>query len=69
MRDEETSEEPEDLPSNDPTSALERLDGGFEDFGVADDPSAPLSPGEIDELVDQAVAEELARLNGTRSKE
>ena len=69
MRDEETGEDPEDAPSNDPTSVLERLDADFEDLVNPDEPSPPLNRREIGDLVDQAIAEELARLGGTRSKE
>ena len=69
MRDEETGEDPEDAPSSDPTSVLERLDADFEDLVNPDEPSPPLNRREIGELVDQAIAEELTRLDGTRSKE
>jgi len=71
MRDDGIDEELDDLPPDDPTSVLERLDAGFEDFGAPDEqpPSgAPLSRREIDELVDQVLIEELARLNGGKSK-
>ena len=69
MRDEKTGEDPEDAPSSDPTSVLERLDADFEDLVIPDEPSAPLSRRDIDELVDQVIAEELARFIGTTSKE
>jgi hypothetical protein len=67
MRDDEINEDLEDFASDDLTSALERLDAGFEDFVVPDEPSSPLSRKEIDDLVEQVIAEELARLNGAKS--
>jgi hypothetical protein len=69
MRDEKTGEDPEDAPSSDPTSVLERLDADFEDLVNPDEPNPPLDRREIGELVDQAIAEELTRLDGARSKE
>jgi hypothetical protein len=62
----------EDLPPDDPPSKLERLDAGFEDLGAPDEnppSSSPLSSREIDDLVDQVVTEELARLGGSKSKQ
>ncbi|HEV8582837.1 MAG TPA: hypothetical protein VGX68_27545 [Thermoanaerobaculia bacterium] len=66
MSDEESSEDPGDFPPNDPTSALDRLDADIEDLAIPDESSTPLSQREIDELLEQVIAEELARLNGTR---
>jgi hypothetical protein len=64
-------EDAEGFPPDDPTSMLERLDAGIEDLGVPDEqpPSgAPLSRKEIDEVVEQVLAEELARLGGDNRK-
>ena len=74
MREDGSDEDLEDLSPEDPASPLERLDAGFEDLGVPDEhPSpgagSPLSRREIDELVDQVLTEELARLGGPKGKE
>ena len=74
MREDGSDEDLEDLPPEDPASPLERLDPGFEDLGAPDEhPSpgsgSPLSRREIDELVDRVLAEELARLGSTKSKQ
>jgi hypothetical protein len=72
MREDGSDEDPEDLPADDPASELERLDAGLEDLGAADEHPAsgsPLSRREIDEMVDQVLTEELARLGGSKSKE
>jgi hypothetical protein len=71
MRDDRSDEDLEGFPADDPTSTLERLDAGFEDLDVPDEPSpsgSPLSQRQIDDLVDQVLGEELARLPGTKKK-
>ena len=65
MSDEESSERPEDFPSDDPTSALDRLDADVEDLVIPDESSKALSRREIDEFVEQVIGEELARLSDT----
>jgi hypothetical protein len=66
MRDDEINEDVEGFASNDLTTALERLDA-FEDLVAPDEPSSPLNRKEIDDLVEQVIGEELARLNGAKS--
>jgi len=71
MRDDGNDEDAEGFPPDDPTAMLERLDAGLEDLGAPDEqpPSgAPLSKREIDELVEQVLTEELARLSGDQRK-
>jgi hypothetical protein len=71
MRDDGNDEDAESFPPDDPTAMLERLDAGIEDLGAPDEqpPSgAPLSRREIDDLVEQVLTEELARLGGKNSK-
>lgn len=61
----------EEFPSEDPTSMLEQLDAGFEDFAPPDEqpPSPPpLSQQEIEDVVDRVLTEELARLDGAAPK-
>lgn len=70
MRDDEIDDMPEP-PLDDPTELLDRLDTNFEDFGAPGEqtPAGPaLSRQEIDDTVDRALAEELARLNGRGPK-
>jgi len=71
MRDDGNDEDGEGFPADDPTAMLERLDAGIEDLGAPDEqpPSgAPLSRREIEDLVEQVLTEELARLSGKNSK-
>jgi len=71
MRDDGNDENGEGFPADDPTAMLERLDAGIEDLGAPDEqpPSgAPLSRREIEDLVEQVLTEELARLSGKNSK-
>ncbi|HEX9944491.1 MAG TPA: hypothetical protein VGG03_20970 [Thermoanaerobaculia bacterium] len=74
MRDDEIDDTLEDLPPDDPGSLLERLDAGFEDedFAAPGGPPpspAPMSQQEIDDVVDQVLTEELARLKTTPKKQ
>jgi hypothetical protein len=64
MRDEDIEEL--EIPPDDATSFLDRLDSDLDDLGTADHPPTgpPLSRKEIDDLVDQVLDEEVARLNG-----
>ena len=67
MRDDGIDEDLEDLPpSPAPASTPERLDAGVPDEPPP--PGSPLSRRQLDELVDKVVTEELARLNGAKSK-
>jgi len=71
MRDDGNDEDGEGFLADDPTAMLERLDAGIEDLGAPDEqpPSgAPLSRREIEDLVEQVLTEELARLSGKNSK-
>lgn len=61
----------EDLPPDDATSPLERLDGDFEELGPPEEPppsAPPLSQREIDDLVNQVLTEALSRLGGGKGK-
>ena len=60
-----------EIPPEDPTEFLERLDEDLDDLGPGDHPPSgpPLSRREIDSLVDHALAEEVARLNRPAKKE
>jgi hypothetical protein len=64
MRDEDIEEL--EIPPDDATSFLDRLDSDLDDLGAGDHPPTgpPLSRKEIDELVEQVLDEEVARLNG-----
>ena len=59
----------EELPTEDPiTAMLDRLDS-TEDFGVPDEtppPTPALNRRELDDLVEQIVDEELQRINGRK---
>ena len=71
MRDDRSDEDTEGLTPDDPASALEDLDEGFENLDPLDEhpPSAPpLSQREIDDLVNQVLTEALGRLSGEKSK-
>ena len=64
MRDEDIEEL--EIPPDDATSFLDRLDSDIDDLGAGDLPPTgpPLSRKEIDDLVDRVLDEEVARLNG-----
>lgn len=65
-------DEPEDFPPDDPTWVLERLETDFGNLGLPEEPTPsgpPLSWQQIDDLVDQLLTEELARLKGATGKE
>jgi len=64
MRDEDIEEL--EIPPDDASSFLDRLDSDLDDLGTGDHPPTgpPLSRREIDELVDRVLDEEVARLNG-----
>ena len=64
MRDEDIEEL--EIPPDDATSFLDRLDSDLDDLGAGDHPPTgpPLSRKEIDDLVDQVLDEEVARLKG-----
>ena len=64
MRDEDIEEL--EIPPDDATSFLDRLDSDLDDLGAGDHPPTgpPLSRKEIDDLVDRVLDEEVARLNG-----
>jgi len=69
MRDDELDGSLDDIPPDDSTSFLDRLDAeaDFEDVTAPDEQPlspAPLSRQEVDDLVDQVLTEELARLSG-----
>jgi len=68
MRDDEIEEL--EIPPEDSTEFLERLDADLDDLGPGDHPPSgpPLSRREIDDLVDRALEEETARLNGKSQK-
>ncbi len=68
MRDDEIEEL--EIPPEDPTEFLERLDADLDDLGPGDHPpSGPsLSRREIDDLVDHALDEEVARITGRSTK-
>lgn len=69
MQDDEFDDLPEDLSVGDPDEFLDRLDSGFAELGVQEQPPAgPLSRQEIDDIVERAIAEELARLSAPASK-
>jgi hypothetical protein len=60
-----------EIPPEDPTEFLERLDEDLDDLGPGDHPPSgpPLSRREIDALVDRALDEEVARLgSGSKKK-
>ncbi len=64
MRDEDIEEL--EIPPDDASSFLDRLDSDLDDLGAGDHPltGPPLSRREIDELVDRVLDEEVARLDG-----
>jgi len=68
MRDEDIEEL--EIPPDDATSFLDRLDSDLDDLGAGDQPPTgpPLSRQEIDDLVDRVLDEEVARLNGHAPK-
>lgn len=68
MRDEDIEEL--EIPPDDSTSFLDRLDSDLDDLGAGDHPPTgpPLSRKEIDDLVDQVLDEEVARLKGQGTK-
>lgn len=68
MRDEDIEEL--EIPPDDATSFLDRLDSDLDDLGAGDHPPTgpPLSRKEIDDLVDQVLDEEVARLKGQGTK-
>jgi hypothetical protein len=68
MRDEDIEEL--EIPPDDATSFLDRLDSDLDDLGAGDHPPTgpPLSRKEIDDLVDQVLDEEVARLKGNVPK-
>lgn len=68
MRDEDIEEL--EIPPDDATSFLDRLDSDLDDLGAGDHPPTgpPLSRKEIDDLVEQVLDEEVARLNGQVKK-
>lgn len=69
MRDDEIDDPV--VPVDESTELLDRLDNGFEDFDAAGEKTPtgpPLSRQEIDDAVDRALAEELARVNGPGPK-
>ncbi len=68
MRDEDIEEL--DIPPDDATSFLDRLDSDLDDLGAGDHPPTgpALSRKEIDDLVEQVLDEEVARLNGQLPK-
>ena len=68
MRDEDIEEL--EIPPDDATSFLDRLDSDLDDLGAGDHPPTgpPLSRKEIDDLVDRVLDEEVARLNGHLQK-
>ena len=69
MQDDEFDDLPEDLSVDDPDEFLDRLDSGFAELGAHEQPPAgPLSRQEIDDIVNRAIAEELARLSGPAPK-
>jgi hypothetical protein len=73
MRDDDLDENLDDVPPDDSTSFLDRLDAeaDFEDVTAPDGQPlspAPLSRREVDDLVDRVLTEELARLSGGAAK-
>jgi hypothetical protein len=68
MRDEDIEEL--EIPPDDATSFLDRLDSDLDDLGAGDHPPTgpPLSRKEIDDLVDQVLDEEVARLKGQKKE-
>jgi hypothetical protein len=67
MRDEDI--EDLEIPSDDATSFLDRLDSDLDDLGAGDHPpTGPALRREIDDLVDRVLDEEVARLNGPLPK-
>jgi hypothetical protein len=68
MRDEDIEEL--EIPPDDATSFLDRLDSDLDDLGAGDHPPTgpPLSRKEIDDLVDRVLDEEVARLKGQGPK-
>jgi hypothetical protein len=68
MRDEDIEEL--EIPPDDATSFLDRLDSDLDDLGAGDHPPTgpPLSRKEIDDLVEQVLDEEVARLKGQGTK-
>lgn len=66
MRDDEIDDLPEELSPDDPAEFLEQLDSSFTEMGVLDEnplAGTALSRQEVDDLIDRAVTEELARLS------
>lgn len=73
MRDDDLDDSLDDAPADDATSFLDRLDAeaDFEDVPAPGEQPlspAPLSRQQVDELVDQVLTEELARLSGGAAK-
>jgi hypothetical protein len=68
MRDDDIEEL--EIPPDDATSFLDRLDSDLDDLGAGDHPPTgpPLSRKEIDDLVERVLDEEVARL-GPKKKE
>jgi hypothetical protein len=68
MQDEDIEEL--EIPPDDATSFLDRLDSDLDDLGAGDHPPTgpPLSRKEIDDLVERVLDEEVARL-GPKKKE
>ena len=70
MRDDEI-DDTQEIPLDDSDALLDRLDAGFEELDDLDEQTPagpPLSRQEIDDLVDRTLAEELARLNGSKKE-
>jgi hypothetical protein len=65
----EIEDAPEDLFPDDPDDFLDRLDSGYEELGLLNEApvTAPLSRREIDDVIERALAEELARLSGPKT--
>jgi hypothetical protein len=68
MRDEDIDEL--EIPPDDATSFLDRLDSDLDDLDAGDHPPTgpALSRKEIDDLVERVLDEEVARLNGKSQK-
>lgn len=68
MRDEDIDEL--EIPPDDATSFLDRLDSDLDDLGAGDHPPTgpALSRKEIDDLVERVLDEEVERLNGKSQK-
>ncbi|HEV2854563.1 MAG TPA: hypothetical protein VHC97_17340 [Thermoanaerobaculia bacterium] len=70
MKDDEIEDASEDLFPDDPDDFLDRLDSGLEELGLLNEApvTTPLSPQEIDDVIERALAGELARLSGLGPK-